>query len=288
MQLIFLSDTHLADDRPFFVSNFHALVAHIADRGAAFVVNGGDVALDGPDNDGHIAHARALHDRLTVPWRAVPGNHDLGNAAAVSGRPPRQPITDARRARWRRHFGEEWWTQEVGGWTLVGINAQLMGSGLPAEEEQWQWLAGALAAADPRPVGLITHRPLFNEGPLQEPTEQGAEGRYLAPEPRRRLLGLIAGSTVRLVASGHAHQFRHTAHDGVDYVWAPSTAFVLPEALQPTLGARDVGFVDIDLATDRPQVAMRRLSTMQQNIITDFPGAYPSLAAAKAVSAAAG
>ena len=288
MKLTFLSDTHLADDRPFFVPNFEALATHVAGSGADFVVNGGDVALDGPDHEGHLAHARRLHDRLFGPWRAVPGNHDLGNALGASKRPPRQPITDERRARWGRHFGDEWWTVDLGGWTLVGVNAQLMGSGLPAEETQWQWLDRALAAVSPRPVALFTHRPLFNEGPLQEPGEQGADGRYLAPEPRRRLLDTIGRSTVRLVASGHAHQYRHTAHDGVDYVWAPSTAFVLPESLQPTIGTRKVGFVDIDLATERPVVKMHTLPTLAQNVITDFPGAYPSRSPAPADPVAAG
>ena len=287
MRLIFLSDTHLADDRSFFVPNFEALVAHVAGSRAAFVVNGGDVALDGADHEGHIAHARALHDRLVTPWRAIPGNHDLGNVAGGSGRPPRQPITNDRRARWCRHFSDEWWTADLGDWTLVGLNAQLMGSGLPTEEVQWRWLDGTLAAAAPRPVVLFTHRPLFNEAPAQEPGEHGADGRYLAPEPRRRLLDGIARSTVRLVASGHAHQQRYTVHDGVGYLWAPSTAFFLPEAMQPTIGTREVGFVDIDLTTDRPGITMRRLPTMAQNVITDFPEAYPSYGISRTKPAAA-
>ena len=45
------------------------------------------------------------------------------------------------------------------------------------------------------------------------------------PAPRRQLLELLLRSSVRFVASGHLHEARVQAWEGIDLVWCPSTAF---------------------------------------------------------------
>jgi hypothetical protein len=63
-----------------------------------------------------------------------------------------QPITDVRLERYRRHFGEDYWSVAAGSWVLIGANAHLFGSGLAAEDEQWSLLERSAAAAGTRPV----------------------------------------------------------------------------------------------------------------------------------------
>jgi hypothetical protein len=37
------------------------------------------MVLDDPDAEEDHAFARAQVERITVPWRAIPGNHDVGD-----------------------------------------------------------------------------------------------------------------------------------------------------------------------------------------------------------------
>jgi len=72
------------------------------------VIHLGDLSLDGAHGPGHLAYGRQQLDRLPVPWRAVPGNHDIGDnpwAGAPRGQPaPRRPADCADHAQ-ARHGG---------------------------------------------------------------------------------------------------------------------------------------------------------------------------------------
>jgi hypothetical protein len=98
-------------------------------------------------------YARDQHDRLGVPLRFIPGNHDLGDNPSP-GHEAAPPIAEDYRARFCRLFGEDWWSHDRDAWRLVGINAQLLGSGLDAEAAQWDFLETAFAAAR-RPIALF-------------------------------------------------------------------------------------------------------------------------------------
>jgi hypothetical protein len=55
---------------------------------------------------------------------------------------------------------------------------------------------------------------------------------------------MLRDADVRLVASGHVHQHRRHRVGAVEYCWAPSTAFVIPDARQPRIGTKRVGYVE--------------------------------------------
>ena len=118
---------------------------------------------------------------LKSPVHAIPGNHDVGDE------PPGQEadqIIDAHRLqRWLSVFGADRFAFDAGGWRVLGINAQLLGSGLPQEGEQDAWLDAELGAAS-RPVLLALHKPLF----LQSADEAEVTATSVNPEPRARLL----------------------------------------------------------------------------------------------------
>jgi 3',5'-cyclic AMP phosphodiesterase CpdA len=265
-----ISDTHLSRARPFFQPNFACVARHLAASRCDLVINTGDIALDGAERPDDLWFAREQHETLGVPFRVIPGNHDLGDNP-VPGHAPRQAITDGRRAAYRAVFGEDWWSIDREGWRLVGLNAQLLGSGLPVEEEQWAFLRDSFASAGARSVALFTHKPLFLADADETPD---VWYRYVARGPRQRLLDLSNGARVRVIACGHVHQHRRAMHDDSEHVWAPSSAFVLDDKVQARLGDKRVGFVDYVFDADRVSITMRVADGMVDHDLAHFPQAY--------------
>jgi hypothetical protein len=145
-------------------------------------------------------------------------------------------------------LGADRFAVTAGRWRLIGIDAQLLSSGLPEEEQQWRWLTG-LVADVPRgdPIGIFTHKPLDGLG-REETLERPA--RYVDPEAEIRLEAIFAEHDVRLVVSGHVHQWGVRRRSGRTSVWAPSTWAVLPEAVQPTVAEKRTGIVGLTLHDD--------------------------------------
>src|SRR5262249_42714617 len=152
-----------------------------------------------PDSDAEITFAAAALKKLRTPVTALPGNHDVGDEPP--GQDPHQIIDADRLARWNRSLGTDRFTLDVGGWRLVGVNAQLFGSGLEREHEQDQWPDELLNAAG-RPTALFLHKPLF----LENPNDHVASASCMVPSARARMLYRLNRSDVRLVVSGHLHE----------------------------------------------------------------------------------
>jgi predicted MPP superfamily phosphohydrolase len=102
-RVVQLSDTHLSGERAYGVGNFDTIVRAVNDDPPDLVIATGDLALDDPDNGADRAFARARFERVSVPWRAVPGNHDLGDDGADPWMG--EPVTAARRAAWCATWG---------------------------------------------------------------------------------------------------------------------------------------------------------------------------------------
>jgi 3',5'-cyclic AMP phosphodiesterase CpdA len=152
--------------------------------------------------------------------------------------------------RWLRTFPHDRWTFETGGWVLAGLNAQLFSSGLAREKEQRRWLENVLKAAAPKPAALFLHKPLFLDGPSDNESSVAC----MNPGPRRDLLQLLNGSTVRLIVSGHLHQYRDRLIDGIRHVWAPSVAFGPPHDLG---GNPRCGLMSLDFDRDSVNVTVQ-------------------------------
>lgn len=233
MRVVQLSDLHLSGRRPFFHFNFELALADIVANPPDLVVVSGDLALDGAGDgavgEADLAFARAQLDRLPVPWVAVPGNHDVG--LSPPGPKVSQPVDEARLERYRSIVGDDRFARDIGAWRLIGLDSQLMGSGLAAEEEQWRWLDAELAGAAGRPVLIFLHVPPFIETPIEGEEAYGC----LYPAPRRRLLAAIRShGGVKAVSSGHLHCVKSMIVDGVVYQWCPATSFVITD---PSFGA---------------------------------------------------
>jgi 3',5'-cyclic AMP phosphodiesterase CpdA len=268
-----ISDTHLGAAHRDFEANFRALAQELGRVAPDLVVNTGDVTVHGDDDAAEHAHARELHRVLPAAWRVLPGNHDLGDNPPSPCAPMAKPVTRERLDRWRATWGDDWWAQDAEDFRLLGLNAQLLGTGLPDEEAQWAWLADETRAARDRPVALFLHKPLF----LADPEDEPATHRYVPAAPRHRLLALLAPTRLRLVASGHVHQHRLHRVGPVLHAWGPSSAYVLPHGFQPVLGTKQVGYNLYHLEGDTVTAQVCTPAALANHDLIDFPGPYGSV-----------
>lgn len=240
LRIIQLSDPHLSASRPFHQENWEQVLEALTAEPPDLIVVTGDVVLSDPDEEDDHRFAREQLDRLPAPWRVLPGNHDIGDNL-VSGAMAKR-VDAARLARWQRHFGADRWSLSMDGWLLVGLNAQILNApGLAADAEQQAWLRTVLDSADAAaPVALFLHKPLF----MDHPSETAMDQSSLELEARRGLMEPLAGRDLRLVASGHKHQWRAFDLEGVRHVWCPSTASVNGAPTAKNWGLREVGFVE--------------------------------------------
>jgi 3',5'-cyclic AMP phosphodiesterase CpdA len=242
MRLVVVSDSHLSPLSPAADGNWAAVVDHVAADRPDLVVHCGDLTASAGGDPTTLDHARRRLDELAVPWRVVPGNHDVGNPWNDRAR-----LASARSA-YEATVGERfWWCDHDAGpaaWRLVGVDSQALVTGHPDDEDGWSRLA--LALDTDRPVALFQHRPVAPSSS----TERDTDRRYL-PEPHRaRFRDLLAHSSVRLVVSGHVHQWRDECLDGIRYVWAPSTWATMTDSFQPVIGDKVVGLAEIDLGVE--------------------------------------
>jgi 3',5'-cyclic AMP phosphodiesterase CpdA len=248
-----ISDTHLARRLPQLTDNFHRVCEHIDATRPDLVINSGDLAFDAPTSPDDLAFAKELHDALPVPCRNLPGNHDIGDNPTAVGPAPKQPATEQERQKYLTVIGEDRWRFDEAGWCFIGLNTLIMNTGIDSEAEQFDWLASQLESVNGKPVALFLHKPLFLNTP-DDPELEASAIRYV-PQPRRKhLIEMFGKVDLRLVASGHVHQRRDFTFGHTRHVWAPSVGFILPERMQPVIGAKEVGLVEYRFQPDAFEV----------------------------------
>jgi len=245
MRIVQISDTHLSHLGGVTSRNAERLIAFVNDElRPDLVVHSGDVLILDPDSAADRTAARALLDSIRAPLRVVPGNHDVGE-------PGQHPwgglhATSARVAGFASVFGPGHWLELAGGYALIGLSSEIMSSGLPEEQAQWDWLATVPGQAAGRPALVFSHKPVFSPGPgPANPALSIPDGE------RERLLEALRDVDVRVYANGHLHRFAIGRQGGALTVTAPSTAFAerSPEDLAgPSL--RQVGVVEYQCADD--------------------------------------
>jgi 3',5'-cyclic AMP phosphodiesterase CpdA len=242
LRLLHISDTHLYGDRTLHhgvVDTTAALERVLAKAseipGIDAVVLSGDLSEDGTE-----AAYRKLHD-LVEPWAAereaqtvyAMGNHDHPDAfAAVLG--PRRRVHTLGRHR------------------IVTLDSSVPGAAYGSlDAEQLAWLSDVLSQpVDLGTVVVVHHPPTRAVTPLL---------RLLELDDPHALLGVLDGSDVRLVLSGHYHHPLVTLERGIPIVVAPGVTntsdVTAPEGLErATVGA---GFALVDLAASgAPRVSV--------------------------------
>lgn len=238
-RMIVISDPHLSPTHGFFWENWRRTCKAVNRMSPDAVIVSGDLCINGPDSDAEIAFAGRALRRLDAPVFAIPGNHDVGDEPP--GQEPDQIIDSRRLERWMLVFGGDRFALDVGGWRVLGINAQLLGSGLAEESGQDAWLDRELSQTS-QPIMLVLHKPLF----LQSSDETEMTASSINPEPRGRLLRRLRRSPTQVVVSGHLHCHRDVVRDGLRHVWVPSTAFRLHAHVDADAAAI-VGILSVEL-----------------------------------------
>ncbi len=260
-RVVQISDTHISQTKRHFLDNWSPTAAWVRAQRPDLVIHTGDVTVDGADHESELAYCASLLKDLGIPFIAVPGNHDVGDAGNRH-----QPVGKARISSWSRHFGADRWVRDLPGWRLIGLNALLFASGDPAEAEQLDWLQRELAEAGERRIAWFLHRPLFLESP-----DEGDTGYWsVKPAQRRIYLDLVRKYRVALVSSGHLHKSHLTERDGTLYAWCPSAGFVVgPKEQPPMPGAAKIGALTIDLSGASARVAIAEIPGTRPYVIDD-------------------
>ncbi|MEQ8814307.1 MAG: metallophosphoesterase [Thalassobaculum sp.] len=263
-RIVHVSDTHLSPSHAYFAVNWSAFREAMSASPPDMLVHGGDLSFNGPAVEGDLAFAAAEMRRLDVPWAAIPGNHDIGEAPPFARL--EQPINAARMQAWRRHVGPQWWQREIAGWHLIGLDTALMGSGLEEEREQRAFLEQSLAHRDGHPVMVFVHIP-----PFERTADEESPGTACIPKPvRGHFLEACATGGVQVIACGHRHVHRRLRHRGMDIVWAPTTAMVdVRSTLGPRRRAPRPGYLEWLLEDGR---ARYRLIEPQRMFVIDMTG----------------
>ncbi len=271
--MVVVSDSHLASRAPDAEANWSAVVTHVARTAPDLVLHLGDLSCDGANRPRDLSYARDQLDRMAAPWLAVPGNHDIGDNP-LPHLPADVAINDARRGRWLEHIGIDWWSAEVGDWRLIAIDAQLFGSRLPAEAEQWDWLSAELQQHDPgRSLAFITHKPLMAS---DEEMAVAPPHRFVPREARRRIVDLLRPVRVGIFLSGHVHQYRDLDFGHTPHVWVPTSWAILPDSEQPRLGRKRCGVLSLEFTGSGVSYALVEPDGIRHFTIgEDTPNPYP-------------
>jgi 3',5'-cyclic AMP phosphodiesterase CpdA len=263
-----VSDSHLSPRTPEADANWDAVIEYLDHGRPDLVLHAGDLSLNGAGDPADLEHARARLDDVPIRWLAIPGNHDIGDNP---GGEPDDTVNPSRLERWLDLVGADHWAVEVGGWLLLGINAQLFGTGLAAEAEQWEWIDETVGRWRDQPIALLTHKPVFAEA---AELTSAPWYRFCPPAARDRLSRLLEGRR-SVVISGHVHQYRQLYDGARFHVWAPTTWGVLPDEVQPTLGVKRCGVLTVDLTSPDAQVELVEPPGLAQLTIgRDMPDPY--------------
>jgi 3',5'-cyclic AMP phosphodiesterase CpdA len=282
VRIVQFSDTHLSHLGGTPSENLSLLVDFLNEElRPDLVIHTGDIVILNPDSPDDRQAAWRLHQQINAPLLVLPGNHDVGESGddvwmGVS-------VTSDRVASFAGTWGADRFFQfgDTGAqdWAFIGINSERMSSGLPEEDEQWDWLAGVADQVRGKSVMLFLHKPLWLLG--------GAEAGMTIPEPdRERLLSVLAGSRLRVVANGHLHRYRHAYEGGLLTIWSPSLTFAMPPSPEYGFGPSVSGIVEYQIDGDAIEAEFRPVPGLEG--VADagsIPGYHTAMAEVQAMAA---
>ena len=228
-----ITDVHINPDEdvcnsPFAVNRlanrrFRHVVAMLNELDLAFVLNLGDLVHPVPAVPDLYARAarqyKEIAEGLRHPIHHLPGNHDVGDKPLAWS--PAEPVSEAGLRIWQEHFGAHFHAFDEGDCRFVCLDAQILNSGLDAEERQREWLEKELADAGGRRLFVGVHYPPFLYSP-DEPEHYD----NIAEPARSWLLEMLGEAGIEAVFSGHVHNFWYNRHRGTDFYVLPATSFV--------------------------------------------------------------
>ncbi len=247
-----LSDPHLGRMPEHEEQRIDAIAAAVRAQAPDLVVITGDLCDDAPCQPEQITqYGKTLVEALAslgCPVEVVPGNHDVGNKPDIEN----DALTEVRYDEWRGVFGDGWFRRNLGGWCLLGLNSQIMGSGWDAERRQLAWLDDQLESCERCVVFL--HMPPDLPALVDVVGEKRENLRYwpVDAEPRAALLARLTRPAVKLVCSGHLHNNAAFPHATPPRRWCPSLSFgvVISGVTSVVSQGERIGFLRHELGED--------------------------------------
>ena len=195
---------------------------------------GGDLTMDGCFHDYELQTLKDDFESLPFPVYAVPGNHDVGNKfTPVLGAWGYDDLEWNVKSEWLQqfasYFGPIPWTFVHKNVRFTGFYAAVTGSGLPEEDQLWDFLEGLPSLPASAHHVVMTHYPLFFDH-MDEPTFDPTDRDQFIPwffninrKPRLRILEALKTAGVDLVINAHLHVRRPVQMvDGIGFLKAPA------------------------------------------------------------------
>lgn len=225
-----ISDTHTTrgtrDDQPTYRVHLEEVIPQVNAARVDAVLVAGDLTNGGlPDQ---YADFREQVKGFHAPVLVVAGNHDVGDKH-LPGQDPKAGVTEKRVEYFEEQAGPSFFEKDIAGVRIIGLDASLLGSGLPRETDEWAFLERAMDEPSTKPTIVFQHYPPF----LKSPGEPSDHYWNLEPAPRARLLALLEKGHVNALLTGHLHR-PLTNHLGPMLIQTtPPVAWGIPLGKQP-------------------------------------------------------
>lgn len=244
---VHVSDMHIGSPRsyrfqPAWNENWETARNQIIELRPDLVLVGGDMTRDGTTHRDELVQAKRDFDALPFPTYCIPGNHEVGNKHS-----PDSPVSirSSYVQRYRDVFGPSEWTFVTelsyvhresmplhGAGKRIrfsGCDAFLLGSGLPEEASLRRWLERQVDLPPSDEHVWVLHPALFadrfDEPDFDRHADRVAWYFALDSAERHYLMDILKASGATQVITGHIHCRRHVEVDGIQFHFAPSTAF---------------------------------------------------------------
>ena len=163
--------------------------------------------------------ANEIMGRIKAPLFYVPGNHDVGDKDNPTV--PSYVVTESYQEKFVEYYGPLYQSFDHRGVHFVLINSPILGSGLPHEAQQREWLEADLEEHSGSRVHLFSHYPPYIYTPCEPSNYDNID------DPARMwLLGLLEEHGIEAFFAGHVHHYGYRRYRGTSIHGLLSTCFV--------------------------------------------------------------
>jgi 3',5'-cyclic AMP phosphodiesterase CpdA len=186
------------------------------------VIHLGDVVHPVPHLPTYGSASRVANEimgRIEAPVYYVPGNHDVGDKDNPTV--PSHVVNESYQEKFTEFYGPLYQSFDHRGVHFVLVNSPILGSGLPCEAEQREWLEADLEEHTGSRVHLFSHYPPYIYMPHEPSNYDDID------EPARSwLLGLLEEHGVEALFAGHVHHYGYRRYGETRIHSLLSTCFV--------------------------------------------------------------